>query len=117
MQPGAAARGSFRASSFADGLDRYFGWQRLPDTSLLVTVGLDVRTALLPLETRFREDWIKTGIVSAALLTLAIVVLVLLLRLSRRQQDVAKAKRASAASPPCPPTATGNRTSITVTPS
>jgi PAS domain S-box-containing protein len=89
MQPGAAPRGTYRVASFDGGSDRFFAWQRLPDTTLVAVVGLDGHTVLAPLEARFRQEWINAGLLSALLIALGIAVLMLLTRLAHGQSELA----------------------------
>lgn len=89
MRAGAAPRGVFRAKAYTDGVDRIFAWHRLPESTLVVNVGLDVGTALMPLETRFKREWIDASIQSALLIALGVAIVVLLVRLSRRQRELA----------------------------
>ena len=89
MRPDAPSRGGFRARASLDGTDRVFAWERIPDTSIFVNVGLDVDTALAPLERHFTRNWKDVGILSSGILALGIVVVTLLLRVARQQQAVA----------------------------
>jgi len=89
MRPDAPSRGSFRARASLDGTDRVFAWERIPDTSIVVNVGLDVDTALAPLERHFMRSWKDVGILSSGILALGVVVVTLLLRIARQQQAVA----------------------------
>ncbi|MBI3374421.1 MAG: PAS domain S-box protein [Betaproteobacteria bacterium] len=89
MRADAAPRGVFRAKAYTDGVDRVFAWHRVPDTALVVNVGLDVGTALAPLESRFKQEWIDAGVQSALLIAFGIAIVALLARLSRRQRELA----------------------------
>ena len=88
-QPDGPLRGSYRVTSFTDGRDRIFAWERIPGTSLVASVGLDERTALAPLETHFRRAWTVAVVFALAILAFGLFVLALLVRLSRRQQAIA----------------------------
>jgi len=88
-KPDGPLRGSYRVTSFTDGRDRIFGWERIPGTSLVASVGLDERTALAPLEIHFRQTWMVAVAFAVAILVFGLLILTLLVRLSRRQQGIA----------------------------
>jgi PAS domain S-box-containing protein len=88
-KPDGPLRGSYRVTSFTDGRDRIFGWERIPGTSLVASVGLDERKAMAPLEIHFRQAWTVAVVFALAILAFGLLVLALLVRLSRRQQVIA----------------------------
>jgi PAS domain S-box-containing protein len=85
----APARGVFRAAAYADNTDRIFGWARVPGTSLVTNVDLDVNLVRGPMEQQFRQAWIDAGAFALGLVALGGTILVLVLRLGQRQQALA----------------------------
>ena len=62
-----ATRGSFRIAGQVDGIDRLYGWHRLPTQPLVVAVGLAEADALAPIAAgQLRERWLFGGLAALA---------------------------------------------------
>ena len=92
MRADAAQRGLYRATSFVDGFDRIFAWQRLPQSGLVAVVGLDTGRILAPLEAHDRQERLNGAMLSGALVALGAALLLLMVRLARRHRDLARSE-------------------------
>jgi len=94
LRPDAPPRGTYRATSRLDNLDRIFGWQMIPGTELLVVAGLDMAALLAPVERQIARDLTRTGVIVLLLVALSASITVLLLRLTR-EVEIARRVRAT----------------------
>jgi len=89
LQPGAAESGTFRAPASLDRTPRVFAWRRLPDTGLIVAIGLDEAALLAPLrKSAARQQW-QNGTVALIMLLLGGGTVLLLMRQARNQRQLA----------------------------
>ena len=88
MQDRVSASGSYWFHDMVDEVSRVFGWHRLPDTGLVMVVGLAESSVLAPLASSKKRSYWLTGILSALLLAGGSVVAWLLWRNVRSDEAV-----------------------------
>lgn len=79
-------RGMFRIAGELDGIERVFGWRRIPGTDLIAVVGLAEVDALAPLADRQARERLVLQVFSLLALLAAAIVAALLWQSSRRQR-------------------------------
>ncbi len=89
--PGASQKGSFRAVSFADGVRRNFAWERVPNTDLVASVGIDEAGALASLERHLQRTWLA-GIALALLFAAALAFFLYRLYVEQRRVSASEAR-------------------------
>jgi signal transduction histidine kinase len=72
LEPGSAVTGNFRRIGQTDGIERIYGYQRLPEFGMSVTVGQSLATALAPARTQALLAVAAATAISALLALLAI---------------------------------------------
>ena len=88
-----AERGLFRVPGEADGIERIYGWRRLPATGLVAVVGLSEANALAPLATRSGRERLVLQALTAAALLFGVVIALLLWQSARRQLALERSER------------------------
>src|SRR5690606_20643636 len=66
-QPDAADQGVFRRNSSFDGVSRLYSWQRLPNSGLVVALGLAESEVLAPLDSAIKRSTFQAWALSAGL--------------------------------------------------
>ena len=87
----ALMRGAYRTDSAQDQAPRTYGWQRLPDSGLVVSIGLADASVLSPLAPALQRNLLVTGLLSLLLLAFGGVIV-------RDQQQAARSQQARARS-------------------
>jgi diguanylate cyclase (GGDEF)-like protein/PAS domain S-box-containing protein len=90
LGPDAARNGIFRAISSYDKISRVYGWARLDDLPLVVTVGLDVKPIMAPIEAQIENSRRANAIGSALVFFGMLLTAGLLLHTARQQSQIAK---------------------------
>lgn len=90
LAPGAPRSGVFRAVSAADKISRTYGWSWLNDHPLVVTVGLDVKPILAPIEVRIERSRKVNAIGSTLVLFGMLLSVGLLLHTAQQQSRIAE---------------------------
>ncbi|RJX30742.1 MAG: EAL domain-containing protein [Oxalobacter sp.] len=85
LQPDAPRHGVFRAPGSADKLARIYGWYKLNGYPLIVTVGLDEKAILAPVEQDIQTQIIRSMVGNAFMLALSLGLSLLLIRASQQQ--------------------------------
>lgn len=65
------SHGTYRVEGAADHIPRTYGWHRLADSGLVVSIGLADESVLAPLAPALRRNLLVTGVLSLLLLVLA----------------------------------------------
>lgn len=87
LQNPALQYGSYEATSFVDGVPRYYAWHRTPDAPLILSLGLSEEKALAPVRASIRESLLQNALGTALLLLAAAWITQLYLK-NRQQTDV-----------------------------
>jgi signal transduction histidine kinase len=87
----APTQGTYRVDDVMDHAPRTYGWQRLPESGLVVSVGLADDTVLAPLVPALQRNLMATGLLSLLLLGFGGVI-------ARNQLQAARSQQALAAS-------------------
>jgi signal transduction histidine kinase len=82
-----ALRGSFRLGGAVDGVPRLFGWQRLPESGIVVVVGLSVAGVLEPLRQPNRRALMLTAVLALTLGAIGAWIGALLWKLERSRDQ------------------------------
>jgi diguanylate cyclase (GGDEF)-like protein/PAS domain S-box-containing protein len=89
LGPDAPRSGVFRAVSSYDKISRTYGWSSLDDQPLVVTVGLDIKPILAPVEVRIERSRQANAIGSALVLFGMLLGVGLLLHTAQQQSTIA----------------------------
>ena len=93
LQSGSSVHGNYRATAPVDGIRRLYGWRRLDDLPLVVSVGLEEDALLAPVRQAIRSESISNGIGIAIVMILALGVAVLLRNIAARQRALQDSER------------------------
>ncbi|MDQ7745290.1 ATP-binding protein [Hydrogenophaga pseudoflava] len=84
--------GTYRVGDVVDHAPRTYGWHRLPDSGLVVSVGLADDSVLAPLAPALRRNLLVTGVLSLLLLGFGGVIVRDQLRMTRDQRALARSE-------------------------
>ena len=88
----ALVRGTYRVKDVSDQVPRTYGWRRLADPGLVVSVGLADDSVLAPLAPALRRNLLVTGVLSLLLLGFGGVNVRDQLRMARSQRALARSE-------------------------
>ena len=93
LQDRQALRGSFRLGGSVDGVPRLFGWQRLPESGIVVVVGLSEAGVLEPLQRSNRQALMLTALLALMLTAIGAWIAWLLWKLERSRDQGARSEQ------------------------
>ena len=88
----ALSHGTYRVDDVVDHAPRTYGWHRLPDSGLVVSVGLADDSVLAPLAPALWRNLLVTGVLSLLLLGFGGVIVRDQLRMARSQRALARSE-------------------------
>ncbi len=86
------SHGTYRVEGAADHIPRTYGWHRLADSGLVVSIGLADESVLAPLAPALRRNLLVTGVLSLLLLGFGAVIVRDQLRMARGQRALARSE-------------------------